>query len=182
MTRFPLGRAVGIGILVVSVAAPGLVWASSQATSDQVSELVTDIFANVPDIDPKSIVIKDNRNRAYLAFYLSKYADVLEVRAYSITFRNTGEYPEELGNIDTLIAEGRHGQAFDALIGVMRLDLGSMYVSDVGLDGIHEGDVAVGEGSMRDRYHNQQFASHEEANTAYLEWLARALTLLRETT
>ena len=178
MTRFPSARAAVIGILVMGVAAPGLAWASGQATDGQVAEKVATIFANVPESDSMSVVIKDDRNRNYLAFYVATYADVKEVRAYSITFRNTNEYPEEMGGLDALIEAGNHAEALNVLIGALRLDLGSKYASDVGLDGVHDGAVAVGAGSMSDRYHKQQFASFEEANEAYLEWLDRAVTLL----
>ena len=178
MTRFPSARAAGIGILVMFLAAPGLVWASGQAPEGQVAANVATIFDSVPASDSTAVVIKDSRNRVYLAFYMATYADVKEVRAYSITFRNTNEYPEDLGGVDALIEAGNHAEAFDALIGSMRLDLGSMYVSDVGLDGIHDGAVTVGTGSMSDRYHKQQFASFDEANAAYVDWLDRAVALL----
>ena len=178
MFRFPRARAVAIGILVTIVAAPGLAWASGQAADGQVAEKIDTIFRNVPESDSMSIVIKDSRNRVYLAFYVATYADVKEVRAYSITFRNTNEYPDELGGVDAMIEAGNHSEAFNAQIGSMRLDLGSQYASDVGLDGIHEGTVAVGAGSMSDRYHKQQFASFDEANAAYVGWLDRAVALL----
>jgi len=177
MIRFPLARAAAIGIFVMIAAAPGLAWASGQAADGQVAEKIATIFSNVPESDSMSVVIKDDRNRVYLAFYVATYADVKEVRAYSITFRNTNEYPDELGGIDALIEAGNQAEAFDALIGSMRLDLGSKYASDVGLDGIHDGAVAVGTGSMSDRYHKQQFASFEEANEAYIGWIDRAIAL-----
>jgi hypothetical protein len=122
-------------------------------------------------------VYKDDLERTYLAFYVSTYVDIREVRAYSITFRNVSEFTDEQQAIDGFLEAGSYAEAFDGLLGVMRLDLGSQYVSDVGLDGIHEGEVAVGEGHMQDRFHTQVFPDHAAANDAYMHWLERAVAL-----
>jgi hypothetical protein len=151
--------------------------AGSQTAPDKVSAMIDTIFADVPTGDQRVVVLKDDRERVYLAFYVSTYADVKELRAYSITFRNTREYVDEAGAIDASIDSGDYAAAFDNLISVMRLDLGSKYVSDVGLDGVHEGDVAVGAGHMRDRFHKQVFVDYEAANAAYMHWLERAVAL-----
>jgi hypothetical protein len=178
MSRLSFARGAGIGVLVAILAAPGLVGASGQAADGQVAEKIATIFAGVPESDAMSLVIKDNRNRVYLVFYVATFADVKEMRAWSITFRNTNEYPEDIANVDAMIEAGNFAEAQSTLIDIIRLDLGSQYVSDVGLDGVHEGAVAVGQGQMTDRYHRQQFESFEEANEAYVGWLDRAIALL----
>jgi len=155
MRTFPIVRAVAVLVFIVGVASSGLAMAGSQTAPDKVSAMIDTIFADVPTGDQRVVVFKDDRERAYLAFYVSTYADVKELRAYSITFRNTREYVDEAGAIDASIDSGDYAAAFDSLISVMRLDLGSKYASDVGLDGVHEGDVAVGAGHMRDRFHRR---------------------------
>ncbi len=179
MNAFPSARAVGVTmlLLVVGVAGSGLAWAGAQTPNDEVAGMLDTIFAPVAPPEQVAVVYKDDLERVYLAFYMSTYADVREVRAYKITFRNVSEFAEEQATIDEMIAAGNHAEAFDGLIGVMRLDLGSEYVSDVGLDGVHDGAVAVGAGSMQDRFHNQVFADHAAANAAYMEWLTRAVEL-----
>lgn len=177
MGAFPFARAVGVLILMVGVAGSSLAAAASQAAPDKVAAMIDTIFANVPPGDQRSVVYKDDRERVYLAFYISTYAGMKELRAYAITFRNVKEFAEEQSAIDGFINGGNYAEAFDLLIGLMRLDLGAKYVSDVGLDGVHEGEVAVGQGHMRDRFHNYVFADHAAANEAYMHWLERAVTL-----
>lgn len=178
MNAFPSARAAGVVILLlVGVAGSGLAWAAGQTPNDEVAGMLDTIFAPVAPPEQAAVVYKDDLERVYLAFYMSTYADVKEVRAYKITFRNVSEFAEEQSAIDAMIAAGNHAEAFDGLIGVMRLDLGSQYVSDVGLDGVHDGEVAVGAGSMQDRFHTEVFADHATANAAYLGWLERAVEL-----
>lgn len=178
MNAFLSARAAGVVILlVVGVLGSSLAWAASPAPSQDVASMLETIFAPVAPAEQTAVVYKDDRERVYLAFYMSTYADVKEVRAYAITYRNLSEFADEQASVDELIASGNHAEAFGSLLDVMRLDLGSKYVSDVGLDGVHEGSVAVGEGSMQDRFHNQVFADHAAANAAYMRWLERAVTL-----
>jgi len=177
MKAFPSARVVGILILVVGVAGSSLAAPASQTAPDKVTSMIDQIFAQVPTGDQRSVVFKDDLERVYLAFYVSTYADIREVRAYSITFRNVNEFADEQQAIDGMLEAGDYAGAFDGLLGLMRLDLGSKYVSDVGVDGIHEGDVAVGEGHMRDRFHNQVFTDYASANEAYMHWLERGVAL-----
>ena len=178
MNAFPSARAAGVVILLlVGVLGSSLAWAAGPARSQDVAAMLETIFAPVAPAEQAAIVYKDDRERVYLAFYMSTYADVKEVRAYSITYRNVSEFADEQASVDEHIASGNYAEAFDGLIGMMRLDLGSQYVSDVGLDGVHEGSVAVGEGSMQDRFHTQVFADHAAANAAYMHWLERAVSL-----
>ncbi|MGD8328514.1 MAG: hypothetical protein PVJ49_03705 [Acidobacteriota bacterium] len=177
MKAFPSARMIGIVLLVVGVAGSSLAAPASQTAPDKVATMVDQVFAQVPTGDQRSVVFKDDLERTYLAFYISTYADIREVRAYSITFRNVSEFDDEQQVIDSAIAAGNYAEAFDALLSVMRLDLGSQYVSDVGVDGIQDAEVAVGEGHMRDRFHNQVFADYASANEAYLHWLERAIAL-----
>jgi hypothetical protein len=177
MRAFPAARVLGVLILIVGVAGSSLAAPASQTAPDKVATMIDQIFANVPTGDQRAVVYKDDLERVYLAFYVSTYADVKEVRAYSITFRNVREFADEQQTIDAAIEAGNYAEAFDALLGVMRLDMGSKYVSDVGLDGVHTGEVAVGEGSMQDRFHQSIFADHAAANEAYMHWLERAVAL-----
>ena len=163
-------------VFLVGVAGSGIATAS-QSAPDNIPAMLDQIFGEVPEGQQPVAVFKDDLNRVYLAFYMSTYADVQEVRAYSITFRNVNEYVDETNPLDTLLADDQTAEAFDGLLALMRLDMGSQYVSDVSLDGVHEGDVAVGEGQMRDRFHERIFADHEAANAAYMKWLARAVEL-----
>jgi len=177
MNALPSARAVGILILAVGIASAGFASAASQPTSDAITDMVATIFATIPPSDHMMVVFKDDHRRVYLAFYLATYADIQELRAYSISFRNMQEVIGDLDAIDDLLAAGDQSAAFDLLVSEMRLDLGSKYVSDVELDGIHDGDVAVGAGSLRDRFHNLVFRDYEEAESAYLQWLERAVEL-----
>lgn len=177
MTTFPLAKTVGLALLIVGVAGSGVTSPASQTTPDSVTVMVDRIFARLPAGEQRSVVLKDERERVYLAFYISTYAEVQELRAYAITFRNVSESPAEQATIDTLLAKGHHAEAFEGLLNMMRLDLGSQYVSDVGLDGVHEGEVAVGAAHMRDRFHQQVFPDHAAANQAYMHWLERAVAL-----
>lgn len=180
MRAFPLARAVGVLILIVGAAVSSPASASGRTTPDQVAAMIDTIFADVAPGDQRSVVYKDDRERVYLAFYVSTYADVKELRAYAITFRNVKEYAEEQSAIDGFIDAGDHAEAFDLLIGLMRLDMGAKYVSDVGLDGVHEGEVAVGQGHLQDRFHSYVFADHAAANEAYMHWLERAVALAQQ--
>ena len=178
MNAFPSARAVGVVIfLLVGVMGSNPAGAIAPTPNQDIAAMLETIFAPVAPAEQVAVVYKDDRERVYLAFYMSTYADVKELRAYSITYRNVSEFADEQANVDALIAAGNYAEAFDGLLNVMRLDLGSQYVSDVGLDGVHEGTVAVGEGSMKDRYHNQVFADHAAANAAYMRWLERAVAL-----
>ncbi len=178
MNAFPSARAVGVVIVcLVGVAGIGLAGAATTVQSEEVAGMLEAIFAPVAPPDQSAVVYKDDLERVYLAFYMSTFGEQKEVRAYSITFRNVAEFADEQATIDEMIAAGNYAEAFNSLIDVMRLDLGSKYVSDVALDGVHEGDVAVGSATMRDRFHPQLFADHAAANEAYLHWLERAVTL-----
>lgn len=165
---------LGSSLLAVpaSVAAP-----APQESPSEVATMIDAIFAPASADDQVAVVLKDERERTYLAFYRSRYADVEEVRAYSIPFRNVTQSEADQNAIDAALETGNAAGAFDTLLRVMRLDLGAQYVSDVGLDGVHEGDVAVGDGAMRDRFHNQVFADYAAANEAYRHWLERAVEL-----
>lgn len=177
MRAFPTAQIVGALILLVGVAGSSTTAVASRTAPDKVAVMVDQIFADVPAAEPRVIVLRDDREGAYLAFYVSTYAEVREVRAYSVTYRNITDFVDEKEAIDKLIDAGNYAEAFDTLLGLMRLDMGSRYVSDVGVDGIHEGEVAVGEGRMRDRFHTQVFADHAAANEAYMHWLERAIEL-----
>jgi hypothetical protein len=177
MRAFPIAKVLGLVVLIVGVAGFGRAVPASQTAPDEIAAMVDRIFATVPAEEQQSVVLKDDLERAYLAFYVSTYADVRELRAYSIPFRNVAEYVVEQKTVDDLLASGQYAEAFERLLNLMRLDLGSQYVSDVGLDGVREGDVVVGAGHMRDRFHNQVFTDHAAANQAYVHWLERALAL-----
>lgn len=179
MKAFLSARVIGIVLLVVGVAGSGIATPASQTAPDKVSAMIDQIFARVPTGDQRSVVYKDDLERTYLAFYISTYVDVREVRAYSITFRNVSEFADEQKAIDGFIDSGDYAAAFDGLLSLMRLDLGSKYVSDVGVDGIQDAEVPVGQGHMRDRFHNQVFSDYAAANEAYLHWLERAVALSR---
>jgi hypothetical protein len=159
------------------VSGVGFAGTTGQSPNDEVAGMLERVFAPVAPPEQSAVVYKDELERVYLAFYMSTYAEVREVRAYAISFRNLAEFTEEQSAIDGMLAAGAHAEAFDGLIGIMRLDLGSKYVSDVGLDGVHEGTVTVGTGSMQDRFHRQVFADHAAANAAYMHWIERALAL-----
>ncbi len=177
MNAFPSARVACIAIFLTGIAGASIAGATGQSPNDEVAGLIERVFAPAGSTEQTAVVYKDDLERAYLAFYMSTYADVREVRAYSITFRNVAEFVDEQSAIDDLLAAGEHAEAFDGLLALMRLDLGSQYVSDVGLDGVHDGTVTVGTGSMQDRFHQQVFADHDAANTAYMHWLQRAAAL-----
>jgi hypothetical protein len=80
-------------------------------------------------------------------------------------------------DVRSFLDAGDDDAAFESLLANMNLSLGAMFIADVGLDGIHEEPVAVGQGKMRDSFHREQFADHAAADVAYREWLARAITL-----
>jgi hypothetical protein len=160
-----------VGVAGFGIATP------NQSAPDTVVAMVDQVFADVPEGEQPIAIFKDDIQRVYLAFYMSTYADVKELRAYAITFRNVNEFVADTNALDELLAQGQLAEAFDGLLAMMRLDRGSQYVSDVGLDGVHEGDVAVGQGFMRDRFHDQVFAGYSEANEAYMKWLAQAVAL-----
>ena len=177
MKAFPTARVLGVVFLIVGVAGSGLATPASQTTPDKIAAMVDQIFANVPTGDQRAVVYRDDLERVYLAFYISTYADVRELRAYAITFRNVREFVDEQKEINTFVDAGNHAEAFDGLLSLMRLDLGSQYVSDVGIDGISDAEVAVGQGHMKDRFHKQVFADNASANAAYLHWLERAVAI-----
>ena len=108
-----------------------------------------------------------------MALYMSTYLDLKEVRAYVIPFRSA-----DVATVDAALDSGDHETAFASLLSGMRLSLGCRYVSDVNLDGIRDEAVPLGTGSIRDGFHREQFASHQEADRAYREWLQMALELV----
>lgn len=165
-----------LGASLLSVPTSSGAAASPQGPTE-VPVMIETIFAHAPNAEQAAVVVKDERDRVYLAFYRSHYADVAEVRAYAIPFRNVMQSAAEGEAVDAALAAGDAAAAFDLLLRIMRIDLGAQYVSDVGLDGVHEGEVAVGSGHMRDRFHNQVFADHAAADEAYHRWLERAVEL-----
>ncbi len=177
--RAPFFRSLfvlAIGALILVLGSPPAV-AGGRTEDPILREMVDRLFAGVEPSSHMAIVVKDPTKGAYLAFYLSTYVGVQELRAYKITLYNVNESADRLPDIDALLAAHEYAEAYAALLNIMIIEYGSMYVADVAIDGIREGDVAVGSGHMRDNFHKSQFASYEEADAMYREWLVRAISL-----
>lgn len=157
--------ATGIGVSAVALPV--------QASDAAIPTMVERIFANRPAENFVSVVLRDPANRQYVAFHISTYLDIKELRVYVIPF--VGANAE---GIDADLAAGDHESAFEKVLTDMRIDLGARYVADVALDGIRDADVPLGQGRMRDNFHRDHFSSFEAANEAYLSWLRRGVELL----
>lgn len=145
----------------------------AQASDGTVQMMVERIFADRPDTPFVSVVLRDPLNHQYLAFHISTYLDVKELRVYRVPFLGA-----DAEGIDAALAKGDHEAAFQKALTNMRLDLGASYVADVALDGIRDADVPLGSGRMRDNFHRNQFADFAAANAAYEQWLRRGLEIL----
>ena len=143
------------------------------AQNADIESMVEQIFMNRPDEPFVSVVVRDAAQWEYLAFHISTYLDVKELRVYIIPFKST-----DAEAIDAALAAGEHEVAFQQLIAEMRLDLGARYVSDAGLNGVNDQPVALGSGSLRDNFHREQFGTYEAADKAYRTWLERAVALV----
>jgi hypothetical protein len=119
MRAFPIAKVLGLVVLIVGVAGFGRAVPASQTAPDEIAAMVDRIFATVPAEEQQSVVLKDDLERAYLAFYVSTYADVRELRAYSIPFRNVAEYVVEQKTVDDLLASGQYAEAFERLLNLM---------------------------------------------------------------
>jgi len=145
----------------------------AQANDADVPGMVQQIFAARPAQPFVSVVLRDAANHQYLAYHISTYLDVKELRVYVVPFLGA-----DVQAIDAALANGDHEAAFQKIISDMRIDLGAKYVADVGLDGIRDADVQLGQGHMRDNFHREQFADYATANTEYMRWLRRGLQIL----
>lgn len=162
-TKFAL-RVLSL-VVVAALAAPAAMADPDPAISATLSVL----FAERPDDPFVSVVYVDEPRGNYLAFHVSTYLDVKELRVYLIPFKSA-----DRAVIDGALARDEHEVAFQALLDGMRLDMGAQYVSDAGLDGINDQPVPLGQGALRDNFHRQQFADYATADTAYRRWLERA--------
>lgn len=161
---------IAAGCMVVAFLAATV--APAPAQEPTVRELVRAIFdGELPEAGQDMRIVRDDRASTYYAFYVAIYAGTPELRAYKVPFSASRD-------IQQLMESGDVAAAFEELIGWMRLDEGARYVSDVGLDGINDREVQVGQGQMRDRFHAQLFESHEAADEAYREWLRQARRLV----
>lgn len=157
-------------IIAASVLVCATAWATPvDAQGGSVEEMANVIFGGVPDEGHASVVIKDSDETVYWALHVATYLDLKELRMYRIPFAST-----DVDNVDGALSEGDHEAAFELLLNSMRLDLGAKYVSDVGLDGINDAEVALGSGTTRDRFHRDLFGTAAEADEAYRQWLNRA--------
>jgi hypothetical protein len=170
-TQLPVTSTVSlVAVVLLFVAAvPAM---PAQANDATIAQMVETIFAQRPADKFVSVVLKDDARRQYLAFHISTYLDVKELRVYIVPF--LGANAE---GIDAALAKGDHEGAFQKVITDMRLDLGAKYVADVGLNGILDEAVPLGAGSMRDNFHRDQFADHATADVEYRAWLKRGLEL-----
>lgn len=156
-------------MLLLTATVPAQPAAASDAT---IPQLVEQLFAQRPDDKFVSVVFKDSARRQYLAFHISTYLDLKELRVYVVPFVGA-----DVQGIDTALASGDHEAAFQKVITDLRLDLGAKYIADVALNGIVDEDVPLGSGRMRDNFHRDQFADHAAADAEYREWLRRGLEL-----
>jgi len=145
---------------------------SAHASDATIAGIVETIFAQRPDDKFVSVVLRDPARRQYLAFHISTYLDIRELRVYIVPFVGA-----DVAAIDTALAAGDHEVAFQKVISDLRLDLGAKYVADVALNGIVDEDVPLGSGRMRDNFHRDQFADHAIADGEYRKWLRRGLEL-----
>lgn len=156
-------------MLLLAATVPAQPAAASDAT---IPQIVDQLFAQRPAEKFVSLVLKDPARRQYLAFHISTYLDIRELRVYVVPFVGA-----DVEGIDAALATGDHETAFQKVITDLRLDLGAKYVADVALNGIVDEDVALGSGRMRDNFHRDQFADHSIADTEYRQWLRRGLEL-----
>lgn len=138
------------------------------ASQETISDLASRLFDGLPESDHLHLVVIDDRERVYLAFHLSSWVGVSELRAYWIPKAEARDVSEE-------VAAGDHSTAFEMLVN--EFGPRSKYVSDIGLDGINSEEVAVGVGRLQDYFSLRQFDTAAEADVAYREWLERALEL-----
>lgn len=164
---------VAVLVLILSLASMLLPSPAGAAGVDAIPTILERIFAGRPEANFMTVVLRDPGRRQYMAFYISTYLDLKEVRVYVIPYRGA-----DVANVDAALDSGDHETAFASLLSGMRLSMGARYVSDVNLDGIRDEAVALGSGTIRDGFHREQFASHEEADRAYREWLQMALELV----
>lgn len=161
---------VSITVAVGALALPAL---PAQASDATVPSMVARLFADRPDTPFVSLVLRDPANRQYLAYHISTYLELKELRVYRVPFVGA-----DAEGIDAALAKGDHEVAFQKVLTDMRVDLGASYVADVALDGIRDEDVPLGTGRMRDNFHRGQFADFAAADASYLQWLQRGLELL----
>lgn len=144
----------------------------ASARQVDIADAVARIFAERDEDTFVAVVLDDSASDRYLAFYVSAYLELRELRAYVIPYASADQTV-----VQPALEAGDHAAAFTSLLSTMRLSLGSQYVSDVNLDGINEDVVTLGEGTIRDGFHHEIFSTHGEADEAYRSWLARALEL-----
>ena len=149
-----------------------LVCAPAVAEDNDIPTMVESIFAGRPAQAFVSIVLNDGARRQYLAFHISTYLDIKELRVYRVPYASA-----DTGTVDAALDQDDHEAAFETLLSGMDLQAGAQYVSDVSLDGIRDVAVPLGSGSLKDNFHRQQFPTHAEADTAYRSWLQRGLEL-----
>lgn len=171
--RFGLHVLVGLAVLAVLAGSPpgtaGTARAAEAGAQDTVHDRIVGLFGSLPESGEQNyLVLVDERDRVYLAFYLAGWMGEHELRAYSIPFDEVGELDRDLAGEDPRAA-------FTTLLDAM--GPASRYISDVGLDGIRDEEVQVGTGRLRDYFSRNHFASHAEAHAAYEEWLERSLQL-----
>ncbi len=160
-------------IAVLVTASLALSALPASAEDMEVASSVAKIFADRAEESFVAVVIDDSARQLYLAFYISAYLDLKELRAYRIPYASA-----DRPTVDAALAAGDHAAAFTSLLSTMRITLGAQYVSDVGLDGINDEVVKLGEGTIHDGFHREIFADAATADRAYKEWLARALQLM----
>lgn len=163
-------RALALAVAAASLLTPGWQATGMDAT---ISDSVARIFADRPDSNFVSIVVKDEARSQYLGFYLATYLDLKELRVYVVPFQSA-----DVEAIDAALAAGDHATAFASLLENMRVTLGAKYVSDVNLDGIRDQELPLGNGTIRDNFHRELFATYADADKAYREWLRRGLELI----
>lgn len=156
-------------MLLLTAAVPAQPAVASDAT---IPQIVDQLFAQRPDVKFVSVVLKDTARRQYLAFHISTYLDLRELRVYVVPFVGA-----DVEGIDAALSADDHEAAFQKVITDLRLDLGAKYVADVGLNGILDEDVPLGSGRMRDNFHRDQFADYATADAEYRQWLRRGLEL-----
>ena len=160
-------------LVAVALLLPAVVPAqSAQASDATIAQMVETIFAQRPAENFVSVVLRDPAKRQYLAFHISTYLDIKELRVYIVPFVGA-----DVEAIDAALAKNDHEVAFQKVISDLRLDLGAMYVADVALNGIVDEEVPLGSGRMRDNFHRDQFADHAIADGEYRQWLRRGLEL-----
>jgi hypothetical protein len=159
-------RVAALIVLAIALAAPTVL-----AEDAEVEAMVERIFDG--DLSGHAnVVLEDAARKLFWAFHTAKFLDVYELRVYMVPFESTR--PNE---VRRLLDKGDDDGAFELLLAEMNLSLGAQYLADVGLNGISEVPVPVGQGSMQDNFHREQFANHAAADKVYRQWLQRAVTL-----